>query len=250
MLSVFVEEKLLFEDRFVAVKERRAAAQRAGAYASEEDQEFRKFPFFQLFGQRLRFNTLVALLFALGSLLAIWTSQIWLPTIQSLMLEKEGIKGEAAIPYVSTGMLLWGMGGVLGYVSFGFIADAIGRRVTIALYSIGTLVAGLYLYLGVGSWGPYQVLLPIFGFFVFGVFSGHAIYIPELFPTQARATAVSFANGSGRVITSFGPLVAGLLVGPFGGDFNKAAALMTCFALVSIGAMLIARETRGTPLPA
>jgi MFS family permease len=93
-------------------------------------------------------------------------------------------------------------------------------------------------------------VLPLFGFFVFGVFSGHAIYISELFPTMARATAVSFANGSGRVITSFGPLVAGLLVGPFGGDFNKAAALMTCFALISIAAMYFGRETKGDPLPA
>jgi cyanate permease len=61
---------------------------------------------------------------------------------------------------------------------------------------------------------------------------------------------VSFANGSGRVITAFGPLVAGLLVGPFGGDFNKAAALMTGFAVLSIIAMLLGRETRGQPLPA
>ena len=58
-----------------------------------------------------------------------------------------------------------------------------------------------------------RVLLPVFGFFVFGVFSGHAVYLPELFPTHVRATAVSFCNGSGRVITSFGPLVAGLLAG-------------------------------------
>ena len=45
------------------------------------------------------------------------------------------------------------------------------------------------------------------------------------------------------------PLVASLLVGPFGGDFNKAAALMTGFALVSIVAMAIGRETKGAPLP-
>jgi len=42
-----------------------------------------------------------------------------------------------------------------------------------------------------------------------------------------------------RVITSFGPLVAGLLAAPFGGNFNKHAALMTCFALLSIYAMYL-----------
>ena len=82
-----------------------------------------------------------------------------------------------------------------------------------------------------------------------GVFSGHAVYIPELFPTHVRATAVSFCNGAARVITSFGPLVAGLLAAPFGGNFNKPAAVMTCFALLSIYAMYLGRETREEPLP-
>ena len=83
------------------------------------------------------------------------------------------------------------------------------------------------------------LMLVVFGYFVFGVFSGHAVYLPELFPTHIRATAVSFCNGSGRVITSFGPLIAGLLVVPFGGNFNKAAAVMTGFVVLSIIAMLI-----------
>ena len=92
-------------------------------------------------------------------------------------------------------------------------------------------------------------MLPVFGFCVFGVFSGHAVYLPELFPTHVRATAVSFCNGSGRVITSFGPLVAGLLAAPFGGDFAKATAVMTCFAALSIVAMALGRETKDDILP-
>src|SRR5215213_10024272 len=106
------------------------------------------------------------------------------------------------------------------------------------LSSLAAIAAGLYLYLGLDSWQHYPLMLPVFGFFVFGVFSGHAVYLPELFPTHVRATAVAFCNGSGRIITSFGPLVAGLLVVPFGGSFNKAAAVMTCFAVLSIIAML------------
>jgi len=48
----------------------------------------------------------------MGTLLAVWTAQAWLPTIQGLLLEKDGIKGAAAIPYVSWGMKLWGIGGI------------------------------------------------------------------------------------------------------------------------------------------
>jgi MFS family permease len=81
-------------------------------------------------------------LFAMGTLLAVCTAQAWLPTIQGLLLEKDGIKGAGAIPYVSWGMKLWGIGGIVGYIALGYIADVIGRRPTILLYSVGTLVVG------------------------------------------------------------------------------------------------------------
>ena len=181
-----------------------------------------RFSFLQLFSRELRFSTAIGLLFCVGTLLSIWTSLIWLPTIQSLMLQKEGITGPAAIQYVGYGMMLWGIGGILGYGTFGFLADRMGRRATILFYNVGAIASGLFLYLGLRTWDYYPVVLPVFGYFVFGVFSGHAVYLPELFPTHVRATAVSFCNGAGRVVTSFGPLVAGLLVVPFG-TFNNAS---------------------------
>ena len=234
-------------EHFAAVQERRATIKASGA-ANRADRDFMRFSFLQLFSGQLRFSTCIGLLFCIGTLLSIWTSQIWLPTIQSLMLQKEGITGAAAIPHVGNGMMLWGLGGICGYACFGFLADWLGRRPTIVLYNIGAIASGLYLYLGLDSYALYPVVLPIFGFLVFGVFSGHAVYLPELFPTHVRGTAVSFCNGSGRVITSFGPLVAGLLVVPFG-SFNNAAAAMTCFAVLSIIAMALGRETRDDELP-
>jgi MFS family permease len=235
-------------DHFTIVQDRRDAVKAAGPMASSADQDFMRFSFLQLFSRELRFNTFVGLLFCIGTLLSIWTSLIWLPTIQSLMLQKEGIAGAAAIPYVGNGMTLWGIGGILGYGSFGFLADLMGRRPTILFFNVGAICSGLVLYLGLSTWAYFPVVLPVFGYFVFGVFSGHAVYMPELFPTHVRATAVSFCNGSGRIITSFGPLVAGLLVVPFG-SFNNAAAVMTCFAVLSMVAMWLGRETRDDELP-
>jgi hypothetical protein len=126
----------------------------------------------------------------------------------------------------------------------------IGRRPTIIFYNVGTIIVGLYMYLGTSTYHLYPYLLPLFGYFVFGVFSGHAVWLPELFPTHVRATAVSFCNGSGRVVTSFGPLVAGLVGGSLNGAFSQATAVMTCFAALSIVAALIGRETRDDDLPA
>ena len=235
-------------EHFQAVAARRRAI-RAQRQPSQADQAYMRFAPAQLFTPALRYSTFIGVLFCVGTLLSIWTSQIWLPTIQGQLLAKQGITGPAAAPFIGHGMTLWGFGGIIGYATFGFIADVIGRRATIIFYNTGAIVAGLHLYLWVDTYDLYPYLLPVFGYFVFGVFSGHAVYLPELFPTHVRATAVSFCNGSGRVITSFGPLIAGLLAGSLNGAFNQATAVMTCFAGLSIVAALLGRETKDEALP-
>lgn len=248
IILVLLRRGLDEPEHFQAVAARRKAI-RAQREQSKADQDYMRFTPAQLFTPALRYSTFIGVLFCLGTLLAIWTSAIWLPTIQGQLLALQGITGPAAAPFIGHGMMLWGLGGIIGYATFGFIADVVGRRATIIFYNVGTIVVGLYLYLWVDTYDLYPYLLPVFGYFVFGVFSGHAVYLPELFPTHVRATAVSFCNGSGRVITSFGPLVAGLLVGALGGSFTKATAVITCFAGLSIIAALLGRETKDEVLP-
>jgi MFS family permease len=248
IILVLLRRGLDEPEHFQAVEARRKAI-RAQREQSRADQDYMRFTPVQLFTPALRYTTFIGVLFCLGTLLAIWTSAIWLPTIQGQLLARQGITGPAAAPFIGHGMMLWGVGGIIGYSAFGFIADAIGRRATIIFYNVGTIVVGLYMYLWVDTYDPYPYLLPVFGYFVFGVFSGHAVYLPELFPTHVRATAVSFCNGSGRVITSFGPLTAGLLVGALSGSFTRATAVMTCFAGLSIIAALLGRETKDEVLP-
>jgi MFS family permease len=246
VLLLFIRRGMVEPERFEAVRQRRQALTAAREH-SEADREFLRFVPAQLFNRQNRYSTGIGLLFCVGTLLAIWTSNIWLPTIQRGILAKQGILDNAAIPYISYGMTMWSIGGIFGYAAFGFIADAIGRRPAILIYNIGTLVVGLTLYLAVDTFGPYPFVLFVFGFFVFGVFSGHAVYLPELFPTHVRATAVSFCNGSGRIITSFGPLLAGLMVSRV--DLRYATAAMTCCALLSVLGILLGRETRYDELP-
>src|SRR5580704_1962109 len=249
ILLAIIRGRMTEPDRFAAVRERREALA-AGRQTGADDRQFMSFVPLQLFNRDHRYNTFVGLLFGLGSLLAIWTTNIWLPTILRLMVQKSGLSEADAIPFVSNGIMFWSFGGIFGYIAFGFIADKIGRRGTITFYSVGSAVMGLILYLALPTYEPwYPIVLPIFGFFVFGVFSGHAVYFPELFPTHIRSTGVAFCNGTGRIITSFGPLVAGLLVGAFGGNFNNVTAFMSCFAILSVIAMLLGRETKDDELP-
>ena len=108
-------------EHFAAGRARREAlvATREG---SAEDHEFLKFSWPQLFTAQNRYTTPVGVLFVLDSPLAIWTSQLWLPTIQAMLLHKPGIAG---------------------YVAFGFLADAFGRRGTIMMCGLSTVISGV-----------------------------------------------------------------------------------------------------------
>src|SRR5258708_13601653 len=118
------------------------------------------------------------------------------------MLQKDGITGPAAIPYVGNGMMLWGVGGIFGYATFGFLADHFGRKPTIVFYNVGAITSGLVLYLGLTTYAFYPYLLVVFGYFMFGVFSGPAIYLPDTFPTQALPAAHPSTTGTGRAHTT------------------------------------------------
>ena len=202
----------------------------------------------QLFNRQNRFSTLVGLLFCVGTLLAIWTSNIWLPTIQRNILAGEGIQGNDAISYISFGMTMWAIGGMLGYAAFGFIADAIGRRPTILLYNLGTLLVGLYLYLGVTTFAPLS-LHPV---------RVRVLRVRRLLgPCGVPARAVPDPCARDRRVVlqrhrahhhQLRPAVRRAA----GRRHQLAAtrpAVMTCFALLSILAMALGRETRYDELP-
>ena len=192
LLLAVIRRRMLEPDHFAAVKERRQTV-KAGRRVADDDHQFMRFVPMQLFSPENRRSTIVGLLFGLGSLLAIWTTNIWLPTILSLMVQKSGITGAAAVPFVSRGIMIWSLGGIAGYIAFGFIADTVGRRATIILYSVGTIAAGLTLYLGLASYHPYYpIVLPVFGFFVFG-------YILGLRHLPARAVPDPCALDRGRI---------------------------------------------------
>jgi MFS family permease len=127
LLLAVMRRRMIEPDRFANVRERRRTI-RAGQRVAEDDSQFMRFVPMQLFAPELRRNTIVGLLFGLGSLLAIWTSNIWLPTILSLMIQKSGVTGSASVPFVSHGMMLWSLGGVFGYIVFGLICSAAAAR--------------------------------------------------------------------------------------------------------------------------
>jgi MFS family permease len=219
ILLAVMRRRMMEPEQFSAVRERRQAVT-AGRHVAENDREFMRFVPLQLFAPEHRYNTMVGMLFGLGALLAIWTSNIWLPTILSLMVQKSGVTGAAAVPFVSHGMMAWSFGGILGFICFGFFADAIGRRGTIALYAIGTIAAGLTLYLGLDTYYPwYPLALPVSGF----LFSAHSRGSRSTCPSCSRRKSVRQELGSPLVRPAWSRVLGRLSQGSWWGHSAVAS---------------------------
>jgi len=101
-------------------------------------------------------------------------------------------------------------------------------------------------------WAPNLAVLLIcvgvFGFFSIGIWAWAPIWLPELFPTRMRGTAIAFCFNGPRFISWLGPLVAGTLIVSLGG-FGPAATIIGLFFLLGPVVALFMPETNGKPLP-
>ena len=82
-----------------------------------------------------------------------------------------------------------------------------------------------------------------------GQFTWMPAWLPELYPTRMRATALAFAFNGPRFIAFLGPLLAGTMIVQFGG-YGQAAMVLAMIYLVGIAAAPFLPETVGQPLPA
>ena len=137
---------------------------------------------------------------------------------------------------------------IFGFITLGFLADAIGRKPTAMLYYAMCLVLTPVVYMWARGMGQLLVAVTVFGFFTGGIWSWAPIWLPELFPTRMRGTAVAFCFNAPRWISCVGPLIAGTLIVAMGG-YGKAATIVGLFFIVGVIAAPFLPETNGKPLP-
>ena len=98
-----------------------------------------------------------------------------------------------------------------GYVTFGYISDAIGRKRDLR-HRI-SLTAAVLIALYISLHAPIALLLlgPFVAFFATGYFSGFGAVTAELYPTDIRATAQGFTYNIGRIASAAAPFAVGSL---------------------------------------
>ncbi len=202
----------------------------------------------ELFSPGLLRATLAGSGLAFVAVFGLWGATNWTPMLIRALPEMRGLNAAELTSRVSYAIMLLNAGALVGYLSFGPLADRVGRRWVFALMCVGSLVMLPVTFLTPRTYAHVLLLLPLLGFFNNGIFSGFPIYLPELYPTRIRATAAGFCFNIGRVLAATGPFVTGYLVVALG-SFGRAASAVALIYLVGLMILPFAPETKGRPLP-
>jgi MFS family permease len=202
----------------------------------------------ELFRPGLRRSTLVGSGLAFVAVFGLWGATNWTPTLVHSLPEFKGVDAATTTTCVSWATILLNAGALVGYLSFGPVADRWGRRAAFALMCVGSLIMLPVTFLAPRSYAYVLFFLPLLGFFNNGIFSGFPIYLPELYPTRIRATGAGFCFNVGRVLAAAGPFITGYLVTALGG-FGRAASAIALIYVVGLLILPFAPETKGQPLP-
>jgi MFS family permease len=200
--------------------------------------------FVDLFGRQYRRKTITLLLMNMFGMFGWWGLFTWIPPYLSLPVEQGG-RGFGALN--TTGLLVFLnlVGMAPGYFTFGWVADRLGRRPSVILY---TLLAAAFVPLYAAAREPVVLLVlgAIVAFFGTGFFSGSGIIGSELFPTDVRARALGFTYNGARAMSSIAPFT----IGRIGQQHGLDSAFYVCAAAFLLSALtaIFIPETRGTEL--
>jgi MFS family permease len=186
---------------------------------------------------------LIATLMNAGTMFAWWGLFTWVPSYLKLPVEEGG--AGLSIVGSSVWIIVLTIGQWFGYVTFGFVADALGRKRAYLIYLLtATVLVPLY----GATRNPTALLIlgPFLAFFGTGYFSGFGTITAELFPTRIRVTAQGLTYNIGRVASAVAPFAVGRLAESYGLGmaFNITAAAYLFSAVLAA----FLPETKGKAL--
>jgi MFS family permease len=177
------------------------------------------------------------------TMFAAWAYILWIPAYLSLPVAEGGL----GLGTYATSALVVAMqiGTWFGYVTFGFISDALGRKRTYVGYLLAAAVL-ILAYAQTRNVAALMLLGPLVAFFGTGYFSGFGAVTAEIYPTDIRATAQGLTYNIGRIASALAPFAVGSIAATHG--FGAAFSIAALAFLLAAATWWWIPETRGKPL--
>ncbi len=197
-----------------------------------------------MFTPELRRNAIFLFLLNLFGLFAWWGLFSWMPSYLTLPIDKGG-RGLGMMNTTWLLVVLNLVGMFPGYLCYGWIADRLGRKYSLMLF---TLCAALLIPVYAAVRSPWVILVfgALVAFFGTGFFSGSALIGSEIFPTQVRSRALGFTYNGARAVSCIAPYTIGWV-----GDHKGLSwAFWLCAVAFVLTALMAAQlpETKGKEL--
>jgi MFS family permease len=234
------------EHWLTAVRERRWSAVEGESHAAPAGEK-RPFTLATLFrSAEARRRVWLTFLMSLATTTGWWAVSTWSPVYAEQLAKAQGEMAGVWGPRIA---LIYTFGGLLAYMSSGFVADWLGRRAYLLWTFAGSLVITWATYLWAGNLYVFSLLAFLNGAITLGLgFSWMAIYPVELFTATVRSTAASVVFNGARLVAWVFPILAGTLVAKFGGITNAALIISSIYVLGLLVPWFLP-ETVGKPLP-
>ena len=250
LLTLWIRRSIPESELWEQAKAKRDAAKQrkdSGQALSTTDEQLTKFTLTDLFTDPVtRKSTIIVFLMSLTTTVGFWSISTWVPQFVGSIAGSSGLQ---AAQWASYAGMAYTAGSITGYIAFGFLADAIGRKpVTIAFFALAFLLTPV-LFFGTSDLRWLLVLAFVNAVFSNGQYTWMPVWLPELYPTRMRATALAFAFNAPRFIAFLGPFLAGTMIVAFGG-YGKAAMVLASIYILGIAVAPFLPETKGKPLPA
>ncbi len=201
-------------------------------------------PLKQIWSARLWRSTTLGIVFAAIALIGTWGSVQWLPAWADQMTH--GQSGNAK----GLTQLLIAVGAVIGCFLGAWIGARMGRRPAYFILCLSSLVTCGTLFRTVHTYGPpFLFITLLVGVSTAAMYGWLPLYLPELFPTSARATGQGVCYNSGRLLAALGAMEMGHLLQFYHGSYSQAGATITLVYVAGLVLIWFSRETKGHPLP-
>jgi MFS family permease len=204
-------------------------------------------PFAVIFGPKLLGRTLRIILLGSAVQFGYWGIFFWLPAFLARPVDQGGAG-------LGVGSLWWiipvQIGAYLGYLTFGFIADRIGRRPAFVLFMAGAAL--MVLLYGQMAAHPRALMLlgPVLGYFGSGYFSMFGSFVAELFPAAVRGTGQGTSYNIGRMAGAVAPYTIGALATLPGIGIGLALGATSAFFLLAAALIFTLPDRSGQALDA